>query len=299
MRRTIGIINAEHIAAGLVEGRKLVGSLRVYPADEAQADELLSMPAEAIALCLRQQIEELARGQHVAAVGVGVPGIIRDGIIEESPNLQQLKGARMREMVQSALRKVGIEAGVYIYNDADIVAAGLAATRGQLDRLVRVWTLGNGIGFGLYPHAPGVWEGGHMVVSLNPNEKYCGCGGRGHLEGIMGIRAMRLRFLDMEPDEIFENARAGDPRCADFVKLWHRALAAGTSNSIHLAGPGKFYISGANAKWVDLNLLEQYLHEMVKMSPLRGYVFEIVPGGDEIAVIGAAVNAELAAFPDA
>jgi hypothetical protein len=30
---------------------------------------------------------------------------------------------------------------------------------------------------------------------------------------------------------------------------------------------------------------------MVKMSPLQGYVFEIVPASTEIAVIGAAVNA--------
>ena len=113
----------------------------------------------------------------------------------------------------------------------------------------------------------------------------------------MGHRAMRLRFLDMEPDEIFENAAAGDQRCCEFVKLWHRALAAATANTIHMAGPGKFFISGHNAKHFDLALMNQYLPEMVKMSPLQGYVFEVVPGGDEIAVIGAAVNAEQAAFP--
>jgi predicted NBD/HSP70 family sugar kinase len=134
------------------------------------------------------------------------------------------------------------------------------------------------------------------VVSLDPNEKYCGCGGRGHLEGIMGHRAMRLRFLDMEPDEIFESAEKGDQRCVDFVKLWHRALAAATANTIHMDGPGKFFVSGHNARHLDLQMLNRYLHEMVKMSPLQGYVFEVVPGGDEIAVIGAAVNAELAAL---
>jgi predicted NBD/HSP70 family sugar kinase len=297
MRRTIGITTAEHIATGLVEERKLVGPLRIFPQEASQADELLSMPADNIAHCIREQIEIAARGEAIAAVGIGFPGIIRNGIIEDSPNLQQLKGARMQEAVTSALRGIGIEAPVYIYNDADIVAAGLAATRGHLDQTVRVWTLGNGIGFGLYPPAPGVWEGGHMVVSLNPNEKYCGCSGIGHLEGIMGNRAMRLRFLDLEPEEVFEHARAGDHRCLDFVKLWHRALAAATSNSIHFAGPGKFFISGMNAGHVQLNLLEQYVHDMVKMSPLRGYVFEIVTGGDEVAVIGAAVNAEMAAFP--
>ena len=112
----------------------------------------------------------------------------------------------------------------------------------------------------------------------------------------MGNRAMRLRFLDMEPDEVFDNAHKGDPRCVEFVKLWHGALAAATASSIHLAGPGKFFVTGFNAKHLDVNLLLQYLHEMVKMSPLQGYVFEVVPGGDEIAVIGAAVNALRAVF---
>jgi glucokinase len=101
----------------------------------------------------------------------------------------------------------------------------------------------------------------------------------------------------MEPDEIFDNAHRGDPRCVEFVKLWHSALAAATASSIHLAGSGKFFVTGFNAKHLDINLLQQYLHEMVKMSPLQGYVFEVVPGGDEMAVIGAAVNALRAVSP--
>ena len=168
---------------------------------------------------------------------------------------------------------------------------------GKLDHMIRVWTLGVGIGHGRYPNTKGVWEGGHTIVSLDDKERYCGCGGRGHMEGIMGHRAMRLRFLDMEPDEIFEQAEAGDARCLEFVRLWHRALAAATANTIHMDGPGKFYICGYNAKHVDIALASRYLDEMVKMSPLQGYLFEVVPGGDAVAVIGAAVNAELAAFP--
>jgi predicted NBD/HSP70 family sugar kinase len=290
MPRSIGVTTAEHIAAGLVEGNKLVSKLHLF-VEDSEADALHGMPSERIAQTIAGQILAVAPGSKVDAIGIGVPGIIRDGLVEESPNLRQLKGAHMRELVSTALRQGGLDAPVHIYNDADVVAAGLAATRGQLDRLIRVWTLGHGIGFGIYPWHEGIWEGGHVVVSLDPREKYCGCGGRGHLEGIMGHRAMRLRFLDLEPDEIFENAQRGDQRCVDFVKLWHAALAAGTASSIHLAGPGKFFISGFNARHLDINLLNQYVSEMVKMSPLQGYVFEIVPAGSEIAVIGAAVNA--------
>ena len=56
-------------------------------------------------------------------------------------------------------------------------------------------------------------------------------------------------------------------------------------------GPGRFYISGPNAKYVEITLLSQYLHEMVKMSPLQGSVFEVVSTSNETAIVGAAVNA--------
>ncbi len=291
MGRTIGITTGERIATGLVEGEKLVGALRVREEDAGAAEPLQSTPPAGIAKLFAEEIRTVAAGQTVDAIGVGLPGIINCGFIEESPNLRQLKGANMQELVAQALREHGISAPVYVYNDADVLAAGLAATHGYLDRFIRVWTLGYGIGFGVYPRREGVWEGGHVVVSLDPRERHCGCGGVGHLEGIMGHRAMRLRFLDMEPDEVFEIARKHDQRCVEFVKLWHRALAAATANSIHLAGPGKFFISGFNAKHLDLNLLHQYLHEMVKMSPLQSYVFEVVPNRDENGVIGAAVSA--------
>jgi glucokinase len=290
MSRTIGITTAEHITAGLVEGQDLIGKLRV-PEEAPGAEPLFSTPPVGIAQRFAEEIRIVAAGKTVDAIGVGLPGIINCGSIDESPNLRQLKGANMQELLAEALRELGITAPVYVYNDADVLAAGLAATHGHLDRFIRVWTLGYGIGFGVYPRREGVWEGGHVVVSLDPRERYCGCGGEGHLEGIMGHRAMRLRFLDMEPDEIFENARKRDQRCVEFVKLWHRALAAATANSIHLAGPGKFFISGFNAKHLDLNLLHQYVHEMVKMSPLQSYVFEVVPNSDENGVIGAAVSA--------
>jgi hypothetical protein len=42
-------------------------------------------------------------------------------------------------------------------------------------------------------------------------------------------------------------------------------------------------------------LLDQYLQEMVKMSPLQGSAFEVISTSDTTALIGAAVNAERAA----
>ncbi len=111
---------------------------------------------------------------------------------------------------------------------------------------------------------------------------------------------MRLRFLDMEPEEVFATARAGGSgrdvaRCRDFVRLWHKALAAGTATQIHMGGPGKFLITGYNARFVDLAMLRDYIQQMVKMSPVQSYAVEIVEDNIETRLIGAAVAAEHAA----
>jgi predicted NBD/HSP70 family sugar kinase len=112
---------------------------------------------------------------------------------------------------------------------------------------------------------------------------------------------MRLRFLDMEPEEIFAAAKPrqmkqGDPRCVEFVKQYHRALAAATANCIYQEGPGKFYFTGYAVKFVDLNTLEDYLHQMVKLSPLQTYALEVISGDKQLGVIGAAVLASMAAI---
>ena len=296
MAKTIGVTLSEQVLAGLVVDHKLVGELQRFPADEDVRDALIEMHTDALVQTICEQVMAAANGENdLAGVGVAVPGLIKNGVVEEAPNLAQLKGARLQDLVGAHLRERGIKAPVTILNDADGVAAGLAARHGKLGQMIRVWTIGVGIGHGRYPFAPGVWEGGHSVVTLEEKETYCGCGGRGHLEGIMGYRSMRLRFLDMEPEEVFEAAKAGDARCMEFKRLWHKALAAATATSIHMAGPGKFFLTGSTIHFLDLPMLKDYMQQMVKMSPLQSYSLEVVEESAATRVIGSAVSAEQAA----
>lgn len=281
----------EHIASGLVESNKVIGELGVYPDGPQSLDALQSMPVESIVECIRKQVEKVANGEKIEAIGIGFPGIIRGGVVEDSPNLQQMKGYALQAELSSTLTGNAKGVPVRLFNDADVMAAGVAATQGKLHKLTRVWTLGNGIGFGRYPSSDGIWEGGHSIVTLDPKENFCGCGGRGHLEGILGMRAMRLRFLDLEPEEVFANARSGDARCMEFVTLCHRALAAATATCIHMEGPGEFFITGPDVKFIDIGFLDRLVHEMVQMSPLQGSRFEAIHTTDEMGIIGAAVNA--------
>ena len=303
MAKTIGVTVTERIQAGLVVDHKIVGDLHVFPEDHEEQDALVELHADALVNTICDQISAAANGAtDIQAVGVGLPGLVRAGVVEEAPNLPQLKGARFQELITNELASRGIKTQVTIVNDADGCAAGLASVHGKLDAMIRVWTLGTGIGYGRYPFSHGVWEGGHSVVTLDEKERFCGCGGRGHLEGIMGHRAMRLRFLDMEPEEVFEAAKidpatgqCADQRCLEFKRLWHKALAAATSTSIHMAGTGKFFLTGFNVRFVDLPMLKDYLQQMVKMSPLQSYSVEIVADEAHTRVIGAAVSAEQAA----
>ncbi|MGA2047005.1 MAG: ROK family protein [Terracidiphilus sp.] len=293
MTTAIGVVITEHIVAGRLEDQRLTGTTIRYPVDPDELDALAALPGGELVELLASEIATLA-GRETApvdAIGVAVPGIIRHGVVEDSPNLTQIKGMRLAEELTRALIARDITAPVHIANDADAIAAGVAATRGQLNKLTRVWTIGNGIGYGRWPYVEGVWEGGHVVVTLDPKERFCGCGGVGHLEGIMGYRAMRMRFLDLEPEEVFAQAKQGDQRCREFVDLWHRALAAATASFIHLAGPGRFYFTGHNVQFLELTVLRPLIESMVKMSTLQSFSLEILPPDDGTALLGAGVSA--------
>jgi predicted NBD/HSP70 family sugar kinase len=132
----------EHIAVGLVEGAKVVGALNIYPQKSQTLDPLQSMPAESIVECVRQQVEKVANGAEIAAIGIGFPGVIRAGVVEDSPNLQQVKGFALQAALSSALGGKAAGVPVRVFNDADVMAAGIAATQGKLHQLTRVWTLG-------------------------------------------------------------------------------------------------------------------------------------------------------------
>ena len=84
----------------------------------------------------------------------------------------------------------------------------------------------------------------------------------------------------------------------------HSVAARGGCTKIPLAAGGaqedetildSGYWVHANARFVDLAMLKDYVQQMVKMSPLQRYSIEIVQDDTETRVIGAAVSAEQAA----
>jgi len=111
MSTAIGVVMTEHIVTGKLVDQKVTGKTLLYPTDLTTQEELASMPASELVETIAGHIEALTQGSAgegkglPEAIGVSVPGIVRSGVVEESPNLPQIKGMPLR----SEERRVGKE----------------------------------------------------------------------------------------------------------------------------------------------------------------------------------------------
>src|ERR1035441_7379272 len=121
MGRSSGVLATGQIWAGIVEGAAL-GTVKMYPGPGEPQVDLKAVPAGDIVAILRDQILELEPEGSIESVGAGFPGVIRGGVILESPNLGQLKGLRLAEELRAALKVGGIDVPVVAINDADDTA---------------------------------------------------------------------------------------------------------------------------------------------------------------------------------
>jgi len=126
----------------------------------------------------------LGSGFKIAAVGVGVPGLIdRTGTITSSVNLQPLDGINLQQWLESLSGFPTV-----VMNDANAAAiAEKSYGAGRPFRSLLHITLGTGVGSGLVLDGR-LWTGcdgvaaefGHITVE--PNGHLCQCGNHGCLE---------------------------------------------------------------------------------------------------------------------
>ena len=82
MKRTLGVAVTRHIWLGTVEDHRLTDT-QVFPLPGGGTWDIRSMPADQVAETIREQIARVAKAQPVTAVGLGFPGMMRDGVVEE------------------------------------------------------------------------------------------------------------------------------------------------------------------------------------------------------------------------
>src|ERR1700757_1061367 len=111
MGRTIGVVMTANIVAGFIENHQLTGELLRYPDDPEETHGLIELPTDPLCEVICERISALKPADaKLDAIGIAMPGIVRNGVVEDSPNLAQLKGARIRDKVSATLRERSITA---------------------------------------------------------------------------------------------------------------------------------------------------------------------------------------------
>ena len=235
---------------------------------EASAPTNLPRTAEAVcddiaALCLH-----LAESEQVAAIGVGCPGTVDNGVVLYSNNLDWHDFA----MADYLKAKTGLP--VCIGNDANVAALGEAlAGCGRNAESTVVVTLGTGVGAGvvlggklLTGYTGAASEAGHMVILDTPNAPLCTCGRPGCFEALASATALIRMTRDarrthpesalntLAPTEAdvtgrtaFDAAAQGDAAAQAVVDTYIHYLAVGVANLINIFFPEVIGLSGGVA----------------------------------------------------
>ncbi|MDQ4068586.1 MAG: ROK family protein [Actinomycetota bacterium] len=285
-----------------LEGGTVVEEQRVpTPAGEAAVLDALAVVADSV------------RGEGMAGVGVGVPGLVdREGVLRFAPNLPGVRDLAIKAELEARL---GVE--VRVDNDATCAAWGesqVGAARGYDDVLLA--TLGTGIGGGIVAggrlvrgaHGFG-GEIGHMVV--DPDGPECPCGQRGCWErfasggglgrlgqqvALEGRARAVLALAGGDPaavkgEHVTAAAAGGDAEAQAVLGEFAWWVALGLANLANVLDPQAFVLGGGLVEVGDLLLapLREAFAALLTGAAHRPEVV-IVPAalGEHAGAIGAA-----------
>lgn len=236
-------------------------------------------------------VAQVADGEPVDGVGVGLPGFVSEGVVLALPNLPGFEGVRFSDQLSAR-----IGARVRAENDANLAALGAWARHGRPDHFLLL-TLGTGVGGGiisggrLLTGARGVaGEVGHLWVG---GDRRCGCGAVGCLEtraGTVGMVAAAAErgHVVANGGEVVAAARAGEAWAAEIVHDAGLSLGRGLQSLVNTLNPSKVVLAGGLARAADL--LDPPLRTWLWANGVKPAVerLELVweDRADELAILG-------------
>jgi glucokinase len=319
-RYALGIdFGGTKVLSGVVDLRsgEVLGAFKKRTSKSDSADELMERLYEVVDGALKAA--KLDKGTKLAGIGVGIAGQVDSerGMLLGTPNLSR---ATVNLPVAEALHdRYGVPAT--LGNDVQVAALGEArfGAGKDSDDFLCVF-VGTGIGGAIVRNgellrgaAGTAGEIGHLVVDVNG--RFCGCGGRGHLEAyasrtaitraiVSDIRRGRPSSLAGEIEEgeqpggmairsgVLARAIAeGDGLAQEAVREAGTYLGVGLASAINLLNPARIILGGGVIEAIDLLFEEAKRHARRDALPTPARTVEIVRAGlgDNSGVVGAAI----------
>ena len=199
-------IGGRFTKVGLVDGAQTLIAYRELPFDAASPERAIRDAGSTVLALL----EENHIGLDLCAnAGVGVAGIVEDGVVAYSNNIGWTD-VPVRQLLSQLL-----PVPIYVSNNADCAVLGeMAAGAAKGCEDVLLLTIGRGVGSGLV-HNGRLYDGaefGHMVIE--EGGRPCSCGRRGCLEAYVSVTALRKETQEklgtpMEWEELWKAASSG------------------------------------------------------------------------------------------
>ena len=220
-------------------------------------------------------------------VGIGVPGIVRNGRIVFAPNLRCLNNFEISKFIEKECKvKVKVD------NDANCFALGEYFRWKK--SLVGI-TIGTGVGGGIvidgsiYHGRGSAGEVGHMIIEYDG--KRCSCGCKGCWEEYVSKRAFEreskiLLGKKMEPKEIYLLAKNGNEIAIRIFNKIGKFIGVGLANIVKILDPELIVIGGGISKAREF-LIKPIKEELKRRLFIRPP--KIVFGREDSVAFGAAM----------
>jgi glucokinase len=194
-------------------------------------------------VCKKISSELQEKSIQIEKIGVGVPGLPKNGTLSYAPNFTTLVGFPLAQEVGKILDSVP----VVVHNDANAFtyAEVSLGTASEFQNVVGL-TLGTGLGGGLVINGQlyigkGGAEIGHTILNLRENEE---------AEDLVSSKFFKNRGKD--PVEVREKAETGDQEAKALWEELGKNLGYLTANIVNILDPQAVVIGGGMADAYEL-----------------------------------------------
>jgi glucokinase len=238
-----------------------------------KSDELCSKFVAELSGEIRVAIETVKNinpDLEVKGIGIGAPNAnYYHGTIEQAANLPFIGVVELVALLQAKLPEINI---IKMTNDANAAALGELIYGGGsgMSNFVMI-TLGTGLGSGIIVNGDLVYgqdgfagEIGH--VTIIPEGRACGCGGKGHLETYCSATGIKrnvfeiltkynnsesplanVPFNEMTAKMVYDAAEQNDPIALEVFEYTGELLGRTLADTVHYLSPEAIFLFGGAA----------------------------------------------------